>query len=265
MYADHLGSVIATADAAGKVSASLTYGPWGEPDTSTGPRFRYTGQQLLGPLNLYYYKARMYSPALGRFLQTDPVGDAADINLYAYVANDPINATDPNGECPWCIGAIIGGGIDLGFQLYSNGGEFSQVNWTNVGISAGLGAVGNIAGGKAAGYLLGKANNMTKGRIGEAAAALKGMVHGRVPVAFQVKQTLSKSHTIVDQVQVSLLNGKKLFVEAKFGTGTLTTPQRLASRELDNYVVTRTSAAEVAGAARMAGSIAGGTVGSASK
>jgi uncharacterized protein RhaS with RHS repeats len=48
-------------------------------------------------LGLYYYKARMYSPGLGRFLQTDPVGTADDLNLYAYVDNNPINLTDPTG------------------------------------------------------------------------------------------------------------------------------------------------------------------------
>jgi len=46
---------------------------------------------------VYHYKARAYEPNLGRFLQTDPMGYDAGLNLYAYVRNDPVNATDPSG------------------------------------------------------------------------------------------------------------------------------------------------------------------------
>lgn len=48
-------SIVGQSDSAGKNSTAIyKYGPYGEPDVTTGSRFRYTGQQLPGPLNLYY-------------------------------------------------------------------------------------------------------------------------------------------------------------------------------------------------------------------
>jgi RHS repeat-associated protein len=74
-----------------------SYDEYGMPASGNTGLFGYTGQVWLPQAGLYHYRARAYSPALGRFLQTDPIGMAGGMNLYAYVGNDPINGIDPLG------------------------------------------------------------------------------------------------------------------------------------------------------------------------
>lgn len=103
VHADPQGSIIALTTSSGALSERYRYGPYGEvhdggdlPSAGYSP-FRYTGQYWDAETGLYYYKARYYSAAMGRFVSPDPVGYDAGTNLYAYVGNDPLNFTDPLG------------------------------------------------------------------------------------------------------------------------------------------------------------------------
>ncbi|MDH2346721.1 RHS repeat-associated core domain-containing protein [Bradyrhizobium sp. SSUT77] len=93
---DMLGSIVGSLDSSATSLGKVGYLPYGK-SGSAGP-FGFTGQRIdLEAGGLYYYRARHYSPAWGRFLQVDPIGYSGSAGLYRYAANDPLNLTDPTG------------------------------------------------------------------------------------------------------------------------------------------------------------------------
>jgi RHS repeat-associated protein len=103
---NHQGSVIAmSADDGSRAEGPFIYDPYGNcfdgaNPCSAGEPYRFTGRRLDPETGLLYYRARYYDPAKGRFLQTDPVGYTADLNLYTYAENDPVDGEDPMGLTP---------------------------------------------------------------------------------------------------------------------------------------------------------------------
>ncbi|MBV8977712.1 MAG: RHS repeat protein [Alphaproteobacteria bacterium] len=106
-HVDKQGSVFAMSDSNGNMmEGPYSYDPYGncfsvgDTCTGSGEPYRFTGRRWDSEIGCYYYRARYYCPddnRGGRFLQVDPVGYKADLDLYTYVANDPTNQTDPRG------------------------------------------------------------------------------------------------------------------------------------------------------------------------
>jgi RHS repeat-associated protein len=121
-HADVLGNVAYLTDESGAVVEQYTYDIFGQPTildgsgqplaaSAYGNRFLFTGREWLAELGLYDYRNRMYSPTLGRFLQTDPIGFlAGDANIYRYCGNNAANVKDPLGlDGTVCEEDITGG------------------------------------------------------------------------------------------------------------------------------------------------------------
>jgi RHS repeat-associated protein len=152
LHHDERGSVIGTSNSAGTLTAINAYDEYGIPAATNAGRFQYTGQTWLPEVGLYYYKARIYSPTLGRFMQTDPIGYRDGINWYDYVDGDPVNRSDTTGQSwadvnTWIKSNNLGGLeripgdlVELGKGIAGGKGP----DWVLNGLPPTLGGVGKV-------------------------------------------------------------------------------------------------------------------------
>ncbi len=133
---DALGSVVALADNTGAIRESYRYDAFGavQPAKSALQNpFRFTGREWDEESGLYYYRARYYDTALGRFLQPDALWNRSrpvTLNRYVYVENNPVNLVDPSGLKPedrvvfaWEHSTILGETISAQKVVVMRNGE----------------------------------------------------------------------------------------------------------------------------------------------
>ncbi|WP_240804680.1 DUF6531 domain-containing protein [Streptomyces sp. LRa12] len=151
---DRQNSVSTVYDAAGTDNYRYTYNPWGKPTgkaTITGGQtspYGYTGQYndpyLPDRLQL---RARSYDTDQRRFTTQDPIPAAADNpnqSPYNYADNNPANLADPTGQCPMCIGAIIGSVVSGSVYAFTHQDDF---DWGDFAVATTQGAVVGAVGG----------------------------------------------------------------------------------------------------------------------
>lgn len=132
---DHLGSTSGLVDSSGNLTASNSYDSFGNTTNTSFPtRYQYTGREYDSFTSLYYYRARFYDANLGRFISEDPIGfDGGDVNLFAYVKNNPIRFKDPTGNIP-LLPIAVGGSVLAGeLGLHTGLSYLADNGYANLG------------------------------------------------------------------------------------------------------------------------------------
>jgi RHS repeat-associated protein len=99
-HPDHLATPQKITDSSGAIVWSADYKPFGEAavTVSTIPNnLRFPGQYYDAETGLNYNYFRDYNPAIGRYMESDPLGTRNGANLYAYVSDNPAMGIDPRG------------------------------------------------------------------------------------------------------------------------------------------------------------------------
>ena len=99
---DGNGNVTTLSDAQGNSIGHYRYDGFGNALEVSGSsaqenEHRFSTKELHVPSGLYYYGFRFYSPALGRWINRDPIGEMGGVNLYQMVGNSAVNSVDSYG------------------------------------------------------------------------------------------------------------------------------------------------------------------------
>jgi RHS repeat-associated protein len=94
--------VVGLTDSVANVVERYSYDVFGQPNRGSDMNnpYMFTGRRYDPETALYYYRARYYDYYTGRFLQPDPIGYTAGVNLYSYCSNNPVGLADPTGLIP---------------------------------------------------------------------------------------------------------------------------------------------------------------------
>ena len=149
LVTDHLGAPVLALNKAGETTWKARYEAFGKAridHASTAQiNLRLPGQYFDAETGLHQNWNRDYAPGIGRYVQADPIGLAGGINVYEYAYGNPGAYIDPNGEFA-LVGAVVGGALNFGWQLWQNGGRIECINFWEVGVSAlsmsGFGIIG---------------------------------------------------------------------------------------------------------------------------
>lgn len=126
---DHLGSTVEVVDSTGKISNWYAYDPFGQIEGSSVEllnSYTFTSSVRDHVTGLYFMGARVYNASSGRFLTQDTHKGSPWMpwtqNLYVYVANNPVNYTDPTGHCFWDACLLEGAALVAAVGVIAVGG-----------------------------------------------------------------------------------------------------------------------------------------------
>jgi RHS repeat-associated protein len=159
-HGDQLGSIVSSRASSGALIQRTLYRPFGSAvglasGAAPTPSFGFTGQRFEAAVGLYDYGARWYEPALGRFLQPDPLipnpRDPQELNRYAYARNNPLLRIDPSGH--FSIRAGLGFGTLTFDSTLGPGDSFDFDFGPSLGFGISTGSLANNTGFRASAFV----------------------------------------------------------------------------------------------------------------